>query len=62
MKKSRLKERDVRYNRGSFLADVDEDAKHDEVKERAYMKRQMNARKLAELKRYRMDWMRRLYS
>ena len=60
MKKSRLKEMDVRHNNGSFFANISEDAKHDELVERALMRRKMEARKKAELKLFRLDLMKRL--
>jgi hypothetical protein len=40
-------ERQARYNDGSFYSKSD-DAEHDELKERAYMKRQMDARRKVE--------------
>ena len=47
MKKSRLRERDVRHNNGSFFVNASEDAKHDEIAERSLMKKKMDARKRA---------------
>ena len=41
-------EKDVRHNKGHYFASKAEDANHDEMKERAYMKRQMDARRKIE--------------
>ena len=46
---SRSNERDKRHNRISYFANISEDAKHDEVKERALMKKKMASRRFAEL-------------
>ena len=47
VKKSRNNERDRRFN-SQFLFNAKGDAEHDEIAERAYMKRQMDARRRLE--------------
>ena len=47
--KSSRNERDRAHNRGSYFVSKTDDAKHDELVERALMKRKMAARRFAEL-------------
>jgi hypothetical protein len=49
IKHSRANERDRRYNKGSYFVSKTDDAKHDELVERALMKKKMAARRFAEL-------------
>ena len=47
--RSRRNEKDSTHNRGSYFATKSDDAAHDELKERALMKKKMAARRFAEL-------------